>query len=142
MSADAILLLTIATITLSSFVQSVTGFGLGLVAMALLPLFLSFNSAYFVLMIPNLVVCLVNFAANRRHFRWRQGLGLIIGSCLAVPLGFYFMIHIKSECLMRGLGLLICLFSASELLMSKRRPLRLPENLRVPMGLVSGGLSG
>ena len=142
MSADAILLLTIATITLSSFVQSVTGFGFGLVAMALLPLFLSFNSAYFVLMIPNLVVCLVNFAANRRHFRWRQGLGLIIGSCLAVPLGFYFMIHIKSEWLMRGLGLLICLFSASELLMSKRRPLRLPENLGVPMGLVSGSLSG
>lgn len=142
MSADAILLLTIATITLSSFVQSVTGFGFGLVAMALLPLFLSFNSAYFVLMIPNLVVCLVNFAANRRHFRWRQGLGLIIGSCLAVPLGFYFMIHIKSEWLMRGLGLLICLFSASELLMAKRRPLRLPENLGVPMGLVSGSLSG
>ena len=34
MSPDTILLLTIATITLSSFVQSVTGFGFGLVAMS------------------------------------------------------------------------------------------------------------
>jgi uncharacterized protein len=142
MSADAILLLTIATITLSSFVQSVTGFGFGLVAMSLLPLFLSFNSAYFVLMIPNLAVCTMNFVVNCRHFRWRQGLGLIIGSCLAVPLGFYFMIHMKSEWLMRGLGLLICVFSTSELLMAKRRPLRLAENLGVPMGLFSGSLSG
>jgi hypothetical protein len=56
--------------------------------------------------------------------------------------GFYFMIHIKSEWLMRGLGLLICVFSSSELLMAKRRPLRLAENLGVPMGLVSGSLSG
>jgi uncharacterized membrane protein YfcA len=108
MSADTIMLLTIATITLSSFVQSVTGFGFGLVAMSLLPLFLSFNSAYFVLMIPNLAVCTMNFLVNCRHFRWRQGLGLIIGSCLAVPLGFYLMINMKSEWLMRGLGLLIC----------------------------------
>jgi len=142
MSPDTILLLTIATITLSSFVQSVTGFGFGLVAMSLLPLFLGFNSAYCVLIIPNLAVCTMNFAVNCRHFRWRQGLGLLIGSCLAVPLGFYLMINMKSEWLMRGLGLLICVFSSSELLMANRRPLRVPENLGLPLGLASGSLSG
>jgi uncharacterized membrane protein YfcA len=142
MNIDHILLLTIGTFALAGFVQSLTGFGFGLVAMALLPLFLQFKEAYMLIIIPNLVVCTMNFAANYRQFQWRQGLGLIIGSCIAVPLGFYTMLHMKSDWLMFGLGLLICVFASSELLMSKTRPLRLAESLGTPLGVVSGTLSG
>ena len=38
MNLDSILLLTVVTLALAGFVQSLTGFGFGLVAMALLPL--------------------------------------------------------------------------------------------------------
>jgi uncharacterized protein len=142
MTIDSVLLLTIATMAFAGFVQSVTGFGFGLVAMALLPLFLKFQEAYFIIVIPNLVVCATNFAANYRHFQWRQGLGLTLGSCLAVPIGFYTMLKMKPGWVMFGLGILICLFAASELLMSKTRPLKLAESLGWPMGLISGALSG
>lgn len=142
MNADWILVLTVSTLAAAGFVQSVTGFGFGLVAMALLPLFLPFKEAYFIIIIPNLVVCTLNFGANYRHYQWRQGLGLLIGSCLAVPVGFYTMLNLKPGWLMFGLGILICLFSASELLMSKTRPLRIPEKAGWPMGLASGALSG
>lgn len=142
MNFDSVLILTVATLALAGFVQSVTGFGFGLVAMPLLPLLLPFKEAYSVIIIPNLVVCAVNFVANRRHFRWRQGLGLLIGSCLAVPVGFYTMLNMKTGWLMLGLGILICVFAASELLMSKTRPLKLPEKAGWPMGLASGALSG
>ncbi len=142
MNFDSLLLLTVATLALAGFVQSLTGFGFGLVAMALLPLFLPFKEAYFIIIIPNLVVCAINFAANYRHFQWRQGLGLLIGSCLAVPLGFCAMMNMKSDWLMFGLGVLICVFAASELLMSKSRPLKLPEGMGWPTGLASGALSG
>jgi uncharacterized protein len=142
MNFDSVLLLTVATLALAGFVQSLTGFGFGLVAMALLPLFLPFKEAYFIIIIPNLVVCGLNFAANHRHFVWRQGLGLFLGSCLAVPIGFYTMLNLKAGWLMFGLGLLICVFASSELLMAKRRPLKLPEKAGWPMGLASGALSG
>jgi uncharacterized protein len=142
MNPTTVLLLTLATITVAGFTQSVTGFGFGLVAMALLPLFLDFKEAYFILMIPNLMVCTINFIANYRQYQWRQGLGLLIGSCAAVPIGFYTMLHMKSDWLMFGLGILICVFASSELLMSKTRPLRLGESLGWPLGLASGTLSG
>lgn len=142
MNIDNLLLLTIATVMLSAFVQSVTGFGFGLVAMALLPLFHDFKSAYFILIVPNLVLCTVNFALNFRTFRWRQGVWLLVGSCLATPVGFWFMASMKAEYLLRGLGVLICIFSASEVLMSRRRPLKIPERFGLPMGLASGTLSG
>lgn len=136
------LILTLCTIALACFVQSVTGFGFGLVSMALLPLFITFEEAYFILMIPNLIVCTMNFLANYRHYQWRQGLVLLLASCVAVPLGFYVMINLKSDWLMLGLGILICAFSLSELLMSKTRPLKVPESWGWPMGLFSGCLSG
>jgi hypothetical protein len=142
MNLEALLLPIITTIMLSAFVQSVTGFGFGLVAMSLLPLFLDFKSAYFVLIVPNLVLCTVNFALNIRNYQWRQGIWLIGGSCLATPVGYWFMTSLKSDLLLRGLGLLICVFSASEVLMSKRRPLQIPERFGLPMGLFSGLLSG
>ncbi|MGB9626643.1 MAG: sulfite exporter TauE/SafE family protein, partial [Phycisphaerae bacterium] len=142
MNIDAIMLLTVAALALSGFVQSVTGFGFGLVSMSLLPLFLSFNDAYTVVAILNLVVCAMTLAGNIRHYRWRQGLGLLIGSCLAVPVGFYALMHVQSDWMLRGLGLLICLFTLSDMLMSKTRPLRVPEKYGWVMGALSGGLSG
>jgi uncharacterized protein len=142
MNPAALLLLTVTTLTFAGFVQSVTGFGFGLVAMALLPLFVDFKEAYLIIIIPNLIVCAVNFAANYRQFQWRQGRGLLIGSCIAVPLGFYTMLNMNSDWLKFGLGVLICVFSASELFMSKERPLRLAEWLGTPMGMASGALSG
>ena len=103
--------------------------------MSLLPLFLDFKSAYFVLIVPNLVLCTVNFALNFRSYQWREGIWLMGGSCLATPVGYWFMTSLKSDYLLRGLGLLICVFSASEVLMSKRRPLQIPERFGLPSGV-------
>ncbi len=142
MNLDTIVIATIGALTLAGFVQSVTGFGFGMVAMALLPLFMSFKQAYFILIIPNLIVCAANFFTNCRYYQWRQGLGLVIGSCVAVPVGFFVMIKLKSDWLLVCLGALISLFAVSELLLSKTRPLRVPERCGWAAGLLSGALSG
>lgn len=142
MTIDSIMFLTVGALALSGFVQSVTGFGFGLVSMSLLPLVLGFNDAYTMVAILNLVVCTMTLVNNIRHYRWREGLGLLIGSCLAVPVGFYAMVHLQSYWMLRGLGLLICLFTLSDLLMSRTRPLRISERYDLLMGAISGGLSG
>ncbi len=142
MSIDSAMLLAVAALALSGFVQSVTGFGFGLVSMSLLPLLLNLKDAYTVVAILNLVVCAMTLIGNLKHYRWRLGLGLIIGSCLAIPVGFKAMVYLKSDWLLRGLGLLICLFSLSEILMSRIRPIRIPERFGWLMGAVSGGLGG
>jgi uncharacterized protein len=139
---DKMMLLAVAAIALSGFVQSVTGFGFGLVSMALLPLLIDFKDAYAIIAIMVLVTCSMTLMTNIRHYRWRQGLGLLISACVAVPVGFYVMVRVPQEWLMRGLGVLICLFSLREILMSRMRPFRIPEKFGPAMGALSGTLTG
>lgn len=139
---DSNLALTVGALALAGFVQSVTGFGFGLLSMPLLSLLIGVQEAYVILVIPNLVVCTVSFAANHRQYQWRHGLGLLLGACVTVPAGYYTMLNAESDWLMAGLGILVCLFSASELLMPRTRPLKLAESSGWIMGLLSGYLSG
>lgn len=139
---DRMMLLAVAAIALSGFVQSVTGFGFGLVSMALLPLLIGFKDAYAIIAIMVLVTCTMTLMTNVRHYRWRQGLSLLVSACLAVPVGFYVMVRIPQEWLMRVLGVLICLYSLREILMSRMRPFRIPEKYGPAMGALSGALTG
>lgn len=141
-SIDSNLALTIGAIALAGFAQSVTGFGFGLLSMPLLSLLIGVQEAYAILVIPNLAVCAVSFAANYRQYQWRHGLGLLLGACVTAPVGYCTMLYAGCDRLMSGLGILICLFSASELLMPRTRPLKLAESSGWIMGLLSGYLSG
>ena len=134
---DTMMLLAVGAIALSGFVQSVTGFGFGLVSMALLPLLLDYKDAYSIIAIMVLVTCTMTLLSNIRHYRWRQGLGLLIAACIFVPVGFYAMVHIPKEWLLRGLGVLICLYALREILMSRMRPLRIPEKYGPAMGALA-----
>lgn len=142
MNIDSVMLLSIGAVALAGLVQSVTGFGFGLVSMALLPLLVDFRDAYTIVSIMVLVTCSMTLLSNITRYRWRQGLGLLISSCLALPIGFYAMVHIPQVWLMRGLGVLIGLYALREILMSRVRPIRIPAKYEVPMGALSGALSG
>lgn len=132
----------ILALSLSGFVQGVTGFGFGLAAVALLPLLLGLKDAQVVVALLNVVVCMVTFLATWRHFRWRDGHWLIIGSVLGVPIGFFALVQLPASFLLQALGLLLCVFSASELWRGDRILIRIPPSLGFPVGLVSGSLGG
>lgn len=132
----------IAVLAIAGFLQGLTGFGFGLVSMALLPLLISFRDALVVVAILNLLACLMTFATTFRQFSWRDGAGLVIGSAIGVPIGFYALVHLGSEWLLRGLGLVMCLFAASELFLTRRHPLLFPRSAGLPVGLISGSLGG
>ena len=142
-SASARLTLSCALVlSLAGFAQGLTGFGFGLVAIALLPLLLSLKEAVTLATLLNLVVCARTFISLRAHYSWRQGLGLVVGACLGVPLGTFLLVRLDEVALLRALGITMLLFSANELLLTRSKPLRLSSKLGFPFGLVSGGLSG
>lgn len=142
-SASARLALSCALVlSLAGFAQGLTGFGFGLVAIALLPLLLSLKEAVTLATLLNLVVCARTFISLRAHYSWRQGLGLVVGACLGVPLGTFLLVRLNEVVLLRTLGVSMLLFSANELLLARSKPLRLSSKLGLPFGLVSGGLSG
>lgn len=134
--------LPICILALAGFTQGLTGFGFGLVSMALLPLVLPFKDALVVVAVLNVPVCALTLFSNRRHFHWRRGAALALGSCLGVPIGFYLLVRLDAGVLLRILGALLCLFALNELLLARRFPLRFPAWSGFPVGLLSGGIGG
>lgn len=132
----------LVALSLSGFVQGMTGFGFGLVSVALLPLVLGLKDALVVVAFLNVVVCAATFAATWREFRWRRARGLVIGSCVGVPIGFWGLVHLDAMLLLRALGVLLCAFAAIELIFGERSPVKIPAGLGFPIGVVSGGIGG
>jgi uncharacterized membrane protein YfcA len=134
--------LPICILAFAGFIQGLTGFGFGLVSMALLPLALSFKEALVVVAVLNVAACATTLLSTRRHFSWRRGTDLAIGSCVGVPIGFYALVHLDSQLLLHALGAVMCLFAVSELFLARRFRVQFPAWAGFPVGVVSGGLGG
>lgn len=132
----------VLALSLSGFVQGLTGFGFGLVSVALLPLVLGLKDALVVVAFLNVVVCAATFVATWREFRWRDARGLVLGSCIGVPIGFWGLVHLDAGLLLRALGVLLCVYSGIELVFGERSPVKIPAGLGFPIGIVSGGIGG
>lgn len=133
--------LVVSVLSLAGFVQGLTGFGFGLVAMALLPSFVDFHLASLLVALFTVPVSILNFYDNRKHYRWRRGLLLVIGMCCGVPCGVYLMVIAPREVLLRLLGVLLIGFALNETLLSRRR-FEMPQWLGFPIGISSGVLGG
>jgi uncharacterized membrane protein YfcA len=134
----------IAALTLAGFVQGALGFGFGMVAMALLPLVLSVKEASPLVVIFTLPIVIIAFCVYWRHFQWRDGWLLVLGTCIGVPLGVQLLAVASGAVLLRLLGGVLLVFAAYELL-SHRRPhmrIELPHWCAAPIGVLSGATSG
>ena len=94
----------VVVIFAATLLQSATGFGFGLVAMGVLPIFLPFPAVSMgvpLIMIPALAA---NFFARWRSFRWRPVLFLAAGLVLGMAPGIYFLAELDEVLLKRILG--------------------------------------
>ena len=175
----------IVIICLAGFTQGMTGFGFGLIAMPLLLFLMNLKEAAALTVLLNLIVCGMTFFSIRGHYSLRQGLGLVVGACLGVPLGIYALVELDQQLLLRILGAVMLAFSANELspvaksriqdlcrylcrkvshptqsnsagkdcwldpfcnfvqvILGRARRIHLSPRLGLPIGLISGGLSG
>jgi uncharacterized membrane protein YfcA len=129
------------TLAAAGFVQGLTGFGFGMVSIALLPLVLGVRQAAAISTVYTLLVTVITFLRNRGEYNWRLGFPFFISSCLGVPIGVYFLAQINSSVLLRVLGLVMVALASSELFFRGRiKPTATAA--AVPFGVFSGSLSG
>ncbi len=133
--------LVLAAVSLAGFVQGMTGFGFGLVAMALLPLLLDIESTANLVLLLNTLATGGMLFVYRKHYAWPMGRGLILGCCCGVPLGYYVLVTAPHRLLLQSLGVILIAFAANDLL-GRDRGRKLAASLGFPLGLVSGGLGG
>jgi uncharacterized membrane protein YfcA len=138
-----ILLTAVSVVTLAGFVQGLTGFGFGMVAMGLLPAVIGLGEAQAVATLTGIAACATRTTVSLEHVRWRaNAAGLWLGTAIGVPLGFMLHTSLDHDLVLRLLGLTICLLVMFEMLVARRYAVRLPEWMGWGVGLFSGSLSG
>ena len=138
----AVLLSAVGALALAGFVQGLTGFGFGLVAMALLPALLGLDQAQAVATVMGLVTVAAMTGMTLRDVRWSSVGPLALGSAVGVPLGFVSLTALPQSLMVRMLGLSICLVVLFEGVLSRGGCVRLPCRAAWWVGVASGTLSG
>lgn len=133
---------TIVVLTFAGLMQGLTGFGFGIVAMALLPLWMEFKLAASTVAAINLPVCFWTLWSNRQHFQWRDAAGLIAGVVIGAPVGVMLLSWGRSDVLVRCLGGVMCVFAVIDPLLTRLKLGPIPRWCAVPLGTLSGIFGG
>jgi uncharacterized protein len=132
----------IAALVCAGFVQGLTGFGFGMVAMSLLPGAMgSVKQAAALSTVYGLLVTIATFVRHFRDYNWRLGLPFLISASVGVPIGVYFLEKTNEGLLLKILGTFMVAFALREFFW--KRPIQsFSTPVSVPFGLFSGSLSG
>ena len=126
---------------LAGFVQGLSGFGSGMVAMALLPLVWPVDQAVAVAAVFGMGLNVAFSIHLRAHGDWREVVSLAVPAVAGVPIGLWFLHHADGRLATGALGAVLVVFAAWSLLhRAAVRPLgRIWAWLA---GLAAGVLSG
>lgn len=144
MLAEPWLLLALAsTALLAAFVEGLSGFGFGLVSMALLPMVLPIEQAVPMVGAWSLSLNLVNAWSRRAQVRAGRVLPLVLAALPGIPLGLLFLTRAPEALVQAVLGLVILGYIA----LSRRRrrdpgPRPPSTGLAILAGLFGGALGG
>lgn len=145
----------------ASFVQSASGFGFALVAVAALPQIIGLAPAIALIAAFNLLVSLSTLWWNRKDFSWSKAWPLTLAICITLPIGFWFLKNADGTVLIRVLGVILITVALMDLRLSVPAMLRarlgkakverkvktearasLPQWSVWPLGLIGGLLGG
>ena len=145
----------------ASFVQSASGFGFALVAVAALPQIIGLEPAIALIAAFNLLVSLSTLWWNRKDFSWSKAWPLTVAICVTLPIGFWFLKNADGTLLIRVLGVILITVALMDLRLSVPAMLRarlgratverktkqeerasLPAWSVWPLGLIGGVLGG
>ncbi|MEM7148142.1 MAG: sulfite exporter TauE/SafE family protein [Verrucomicrobiota bacterium] len=139
---DGVLIPIVLLLAGAAFVQSFSGFGMALVAIAALPMLMDVREAIALITVFNLLVTITTLVMNWRGFRFRGAGGVIVGFVVGIPLGYYFLQGLDERVVIRVLGAALVGLAVFEIAMLRRGHLALPKWMGGACGLTGGVLGG
>ncbi|HRE81315.1 MAG TPA: sulfite exporter TauE/SafE family protein, partial [Opitutaceae bacterium] len=127
-----------------SATQVLTGFGFGLVALAVIGAWLDLRDAVLVIAPAGLVLNVVLFLRFRKEFSFEGVVPLLISCLIGVPFGVWLLWSLGVRSLRVVLGVMMILTALHRLWMlhRKRQSVWHPLKAGVPLGFLSGVLGG
>lgn len=101
----------IAVSMVSSFIQSSTGLGYGILFMTIIPYFFEYKLALAIMFAQYAVVLIITSALSWRKMNFKMALPCIIGSATGLIVGFLFMTAISADFMVKMLGGMLILAS-------------------------------
>jgi hypothetical protein len=129
--------LVLAVILLAVFIQTVTGFGAGLLAMAFLPALLGVRTAAPLVVLVACTLELFLIIRLRAHFNFNAVWRLMLAALLGIPLGVWLLRVLSERLLLLVLGAVIACYALYGLF-----NLRLPKLEGAGWAYLAGFLSG
>lgn len=136
------LLAAVGTMMLAGFVQGLSGFGFGMIAMGMLPAVVGLEEAQALVTLLGLATFTTMTGLARRHVRWTGEVGLWVGSAAGIPIGLSALTVLPLQLVVRLLGLAICAMVLFPMVVGRQRPGHAPGWVGWVAGLASGILSG
>jgi uncharacterized membrane protein YfcA len=133
----------IASTTLAaSFISGLSGFGFGLVAMALLPLLIGIKLASAFVSFCGLAIFATLTIPLRKNIAWKTLLPLLVGAAPGVPIGIYGLINLPEPLLLKILAGFILSYVIFALITQKREHFHLDRRWGYLAGFIGGIISG
>src|SRR3972149_11020682 len=139
---DLFLLGAGAGIFLGAAAQTFAGFGLALVAGAILSLFLDVRTVVPLVVFESVVVYALQAFHLRRHLEAKRIFLLLIGALLGLPGGITFLASMEEKIVRKALGTLLILFAIREIVAAGGRPRQRGRGWAFVAGVAAGALGG
>lgn len=131
--------LLILVIMFASFVQRVSGFGFGIVAMLFLPHFMPTHTmATAIASLCSCVTSTYNAVYYRKNIKFKSALPMICAAFIAVPISVKFAAVVSADIFKMLLGIVLIILSIYFLLFNKK--IRIKANFT--NGIIAGALGG
>lgn len=123
-------------------VQGMSGFGFGLIAVALLGSIVPLKQASVMLVLASLCLNLYILFRLRKNLSWQRMNYLLGATVVGVPLGVWLLVQADERLFRQVLGIVLLLTVVQQLVPFVRAKRWHPVWIGVPCGLFSGALSG
>lgn len=126
----------------AALLQGASGFGFGLIAMGLLPLFLPIELVSLTVSLILIPLLVINLAARLKHFKWNDAKLICIGTFIGVVPGILFLVN-ANEAILRGTLGIILIFVGIHDFVIKHPPRWIRGKIAQSVcGLLCGALGG
>lgn len=141
---ETAILITCAVFAVAGFVQGLTGFGFGIVAMAILPMAINdFKTAFAITALNSLIIPFITLVSVRKGIHIKDSIPLATAAVVGALLGFLFAhFSVGSLMFIRFFGATLVLFSIVDMVMAKAFNRRMPAWTGWPAGLLGGFFGG